>query len=238
MTARATGVILAGGRSSRMAGERKALVLLDGEPLLSRVIRQLRPQVERLLLSCEPEDKSGDESDNESGDGSGDKPGAEALSGFGCTLVADAVARHRGPLAGLYSTLLYLHERQLDGGLVLCPCDAPFIPATLVEQLQKAAHDTPGAVAVVSYEGVLQPTFSLWQSQHLSAVKTAVLDRQQGGLKHMLHALPHTVIEWPVAQPPPFYNINTPEQLASANEWLSRAVVPLSLKGSQHASES
>lgn len=234
MTTRPTGVILAGGRSRRMAGERKALVLLDGEPMLSRVIKRLKPQVERVLLSCEPEDKSGDESVDESGE----DPGDRALSGFGCTLVADKVASHRGPLAGLYSTLLYLHEQQLDGGLVLCPCDAPFIPLTLVGQLQKAAQDAPGTVAVISYEGVLQPTFSLWQPHHLPAIKTAVLDHQQGGLKYMLQALPHTVIEWPVAQPPPFYNINTPEQLASANEWLSRAVVPLSLKGSQHASES
>ncbi len=201
MTTRPCGVILAGGRSSRMGGERKPLVLLNGEPMLSHVIRRLKPQVERVLLSCEPDDVT--------------------LSGFDCTLVGDAVPRHYGPLAGLYSALLYLNNHQLGGSLMLCPCDAPFIPTTLVERLQAAAHAVPGAVAVVSYEGVLQPTFSLWQSQHLSAIKAAVLDRQQGGLKHMFQTLPYTVVEWPVSQPSPFYNINTPEQLESASEWLN-----------------
>lgn len=201
MTARVCGVILAGGRSSRMGGERKPLVLLNGEPMLSHVIRRLQPQVERILLSCEPDDV--------------------ALSGFDCTLVGDAVPRHYGPLAGLYSALLYLNEQQLDGGLMLCPCDAPFIPTTLVERLQAATHAAPDSVAVVSYAGYLQPTFSLWQSQHLPAIKAAVLDRQQGSLKHMFQALPYTVVEWPVTQPSPFYNINTPEQLESASEWLN-----------------
>jgi molybdopterin-guanine dinucleotide biosynthesis protein A len=37
----------------------------------------------------------------------------------------------------------------------------------------------------------------------------------------MLYALPHVVLEWPTSEPPPFYNINTPEELSIANAWLS-----------------
>jgi len=202
MPAKPQGVILTGGRSSRMGAQRKPLVQLNGAPMLSHVIRRLQPQVAQVLLSCEPDD--------------------QALAGFDCPLIQDAVPRHRGPLAGLYSALLYLNERQLDDGLMLCPCDAPFIPTALVEQLQLAAHKAAGSVAVVSYDGVLQPTFSLWKLAHLPAIKAAVLGRGQGGLRHMLYDLPHTVVEWPVAEPPPFYNINTPEQLEAAGDWLKR----------------
>lgn len=193
-----------------MGVERKPLALLNGEPLLSHIIRRLRPQVEQVLLSCEPDD--------------------DALKSFDLALINDAVPRHRGPLAGLYSALLYLNNHQMDDGLMLCPCDAPFIPTTLVEKLQAAAHKAPGSVAVVSYQGVLQPTFSLWQLQHLPAIEAAVLQRGQGGLKHMLYDLPHTVVEWPIAEPPPFYNINTPEQLELASHWLEQV--------NQRASES
>jgi molybdopterin-guanine dinucleotide biosynthesis protein A len=175
---------------------------LNGEPMLAHVIKHLRPQVQQVLLSCEP--------------------GDEALAGFNCTMIDDAVPRHRGPLAGLYSALLFLNQHQLDGGLMLCPCDAPFIPTTLVEKLQVAASKAPDSVAVVSYDGVLQPTFSLWQSQHLPSIEAAVLARGQGGLKHMLYDLPHTVVEWPLAEPPPFYNINTPDQLKAASDWLEQ----------------
>jgi molybdopterin-guanine dinucleotide biosynthesis protein A len=47
------------------------------------------------------------------------------------------------------------------------------------------------------------------------------MNRGEGGLKHMLYALPHVVIEWPATTPPAFYNINTPEELSAAEAWLS-----------------
>lgn len=201
MPAKPCGVVLAGGRSSRMQGRRKPLALLNGEPMLAHVIRRLKPQVSQILLSCEPHDS--------------------ALAEFECLLVGDAVPGHRGPLTGLYSALRYQQEHLLGNGLMLCPCDSPFMPASLVEQLQIAADDKAGSVAVVSYQGVLQPTFSLWQPQHFPAIETAVMDRQQGGLKQMLYALPHVVVEWPESEPPPFFNINTPQQLQLAGDWLA-----------------
>lgn len=194
------GVILAGGKSSRMGAERKALSLLNGETLLSRVIERLKPQVSQVWLSCEP--------------------GDEALSDFGLPLVEDALPRYRGPLTGLYSALRLLNAAQQEHGLMLCPCDAPFMPEDLVERLLASAEGNDKPVAVVSYEGILQPTFSLWQNHHLAAVEAAVMERGQGGLKHMLYALPHVVVEWPTLEPPPFYNINTPEELSKANAWL------------------
>lgn len=194
------GVILAGGQSSRMGPERKPLSLVHGESLLSRVIKRLKPQVSEVLLSCEP--------------------GDDTLSGFNLALVEDILPRHRGPLTGLYSALQFLHDSGREHGLMLCPCDAPFIPGDLVGRLLAAIEGSDKPVAVVSYEGVLQPTFSLWQNHHLAAIKEAVMARGQGGLKHMLYALPHVVVEWPRVEPPPFYNINTPEDLSQANAWL------------------
>ncbi len=49
--ARPAGVILAGGRSSRMGVGRKALLELHGRPLLAHVIERLQPQLDSLLLS-------------------------------------------------------------------------------------------------------------------------------------------------------------------------------------------
>ena len=202
MPVKPLGVILAGGRSSRMGEVRKPLVSINGQPMLSQVIARLGPQVQQLLLSCEP--------------------GDESLSVFECPLIEDAFDSHRGPLAGLYSALLYAARWHPGDDLMLCPCDAPFIPVTLVKSLHASVSGTPGSVAVVSYEGVVQPTFSLWNVQHLPKVEAALLGRQQAGLKHVLHDLPHVVLEWPVSEPPPFYNINTPEQLDIANRWLQQ----------------
>jgi molybdopterin-guanine dinucleotide biosynthesis protein A len=38
----------------------------------------------------------------------------------------------------------------------------------------------------------------------------------------MLRSLPHTIVEWPPAEPPPFFNVNTPEELKTAGTWLDR----------------
>lgn len=205
MVGEPVGVILAGGRSSRMGGTEKALLRLNNEPLLAHVMRRLQPQLGSILLSTDGQNNG--------------------LESFGLPVVPDRLPRHRGPLTGLYSALHYLAEKdpaQKDRqhGLVLCPCDAPFIPPDLVEKLVSAVAGNPESVAVVSYEGILQPTFSLWQHHHLPAIHDAVVERGDGGLKYMLRSLPHIIVEWVSAEPPPFYNVNTPEDLETAAVWL------------------
>ena len=201
-TGKPAGVILAGGRSSRMGVARKALLELRGQTLLARVIDRLQTHLEPLMLSCESETREFD--------------------GFGLALVPDLLSRYRGPLAGLYSALQYLADRGHDEGLVLCPCDAPFIPDTLVEVLLDACPDDKEPVVTISYQGVLQPTFSMWQSHHLPVIHEAVINKGMGGIKHVLTSLPHEIVEWPTTEPSPFFNVNTPDELKTAELWLDR----------------
>ena len=196
------GVILAGGRSSRMGVSRKALLELNGQPLLGRVIEKLADHLDPLLLSCESETSDFDR--------------------FGLSLVPDLLPDYRGPLTGLYSALQYLHDEGHNNGLVLCPCDAPFLPDNLVPVLLNADHSEHKPVIVISYQGVLQPTFSLWQSHHLPVIREAVVEQGRGGIKHLLTSLPHKVVEWTTVEPSPFFNVNTPEELNSAKLWLDR----------------
>jgi len=196
------GVILAGGRSRRMGVGRKALLEINGRTLLACVIERLQPHLNPLLLSCEGETSDFDD--------------------FGLEVIPDLLPGYRGPLTGLYSALQTLSDRGNDNGLVLCPCDTPFIPANLVRTLLDENQDEPGAVVVISYRGVLQPTFSLWQNHHLPVIRTAMLDKGIGGLKRVLLSLPHKIVEWAPAEPDPFFNVNTPEDLKTAALWLDR----------------
>ncbi len=199
-TGKPAGVILAGGRSSRMGVARKALLELNGQPLLTHVINRLQAHLDPLMLSCDIETSDFD--------------------GFGLPVVPDILPRFRGPLTGLCSALHYLSDQGLDNGLVLCPCDAPFIPADFVQRLLLADQGDEKPVVVVSYQGVLQPTFSMWQTHHLPVIHEAVVKRGDGGLKYMLKSLPHTVVEWAPAEPPPFFNVNTPADLETASAYL------------------
>ena len=199
---RPAGVILAGGRSSRMAVSRKALVQLNGQPMLRHVIDRLQAHLDPLLLS----------SDRETTD----------FQSFNLTVVPDLLPDFHGPLMGLCSALQYLSDKGFNNGLVLCPCDAPFIPDNLVQVLLDARQNENKEVVVISYEGVLQPTFSLWQNQHLPVIREAVLDKGMGGLKHLLMSLPYTTVEWATVEPSPFFNVNTPAELETASLWLDR----------------
>ena len=194
------GVILAGGRSSRMGGQRKALAEVAGRPLLAHVVERLQPQVGGLLLSC-------------------DGP-ANELDGFGLPQVADLVPGYRGPLAGLYSVMQHLADGGFDGSLVLCPCDAPFVPRDLVDVLRRAGAG--GKAAVAAWQGVPQPTFSLWHAHHREMIREMLFERGLGGPRQALDRLPHEVVEWAATEPPPFFNVNTPEDLARARGWLDR----------------
>ena len=193
-------VILAGGRSSRMGGRRKALLELNGRSLLSHVIHRLRTQSDPLLISCDM--KSGE------------------LENFGLPMIPDLLPGYRGPLTGLYSALQYLSDSGHDEGLVLCPCDAPFIPGNLVATLLDAYQTDEKPVVAISYEGVLQPTFSLWHNHHLPVIHDTVVNQGFGGLKYLISSLPHTVVEWARVEPSPFFNINTPQDLCTASMWL------------------
>ena len=201
-TGKPAGVILAGGQSSRMDVTRKALLELNGKALLRRVIDSLQASVDPLLLSCESE--------------------TNEFEDFGLAVIPDLLPRFRGPLTGLCSALQYLDELGHRSGLVLCPCDAPFIPHDLVQVLLEADQGKQRPVAVISYQGVLQPTFSLWQNHHLPVIYEQVVNKGFGGLKHALTLLPHTVVEWVPSEPPPFFNINTPAELKTAALWLDR----------------
>lgn len=201
-TERPAGVILAGGRSSRMGGGRKALLELGGRPLLAHVRERLETQASPLLISCEA--ANGD------------------LDGFGLECVPDLLPGFLGPLTGLYSAMQYLADRGHGAGLVLCPCDAPFVPLDLVQRLHDESREKIRPVVAVSWLGVLQPTFSFWQSQHLPVVRAAVVEQGMGGLKQVMLSMPHKIVEWPVTEPPPFFNVNTPEELETAAAWLDR----------------
>jgi molybdopterin-guanine dinucleotide biosynthesis protein A len=155
-----------------------------------------------LLLSCES-----DTSDFDS---------------YGLAIVPDLLPDYRGPLTGLYSTLQYLNDEGHNNGLVLCPCDAPFVPDNLVQVLLDADQSDQKPVIAISYQGVLQPTFSLWQNHHLPVIRQAVVGKGMGGLKHLLTSIPHTIVEWATEEPSPFFNVNTPRELETAAQWLDR----------------
>ena len=188
------GVILAGGRSTRMGGVAKAHESLGGNPLIQHVIDRLRPQLGPLMLSVERK--------------------SEEFAAYGLLQIEDPRPGSRGPLGGLLAAM-----RDLDTGcdwLLLVPCDAPFLPRNLAERLKKRAVKSDGDGCAVRYQGELQPTFSIWNRRLLAVLESAVMERGIGGFKQFLKVRPIGILDWESADISPFYNINNPESLAEA----------------------
>ena len=114
------GVVLAGGRSSRM-GQPKCRVLLSGQPLLKWVVDTIEPQVSRVLINSNLYQHSVE------------------VSGQRLPVVPDCEPDFPGPLTGLVSAFRYLDaEQSTSDALVIVPCDGPFLPPDLVSTLAAA----------------------------------------------------------------------------------------------------
>lgn len=189
------GAVLAGGRSRRMGGGRKALETLAGRPLLSHVVARLQPQVDVVVLSVDQQ--------------------TEQFEPFGLMQVPDLSPGSNGPLGGLAAVLRYT-ECEGYSWLQLAPCDAPFLPMDLTARLRDLAEREERAVSLAAWCGRLQPVFSLWHVSLRYELEAAVSMRSMGGFREFLGTCPHATLEWPATKINPFFNINDRQALREA----------------------
>lgn len=181
-----TGLILAGGLSRRMGGGDKALAVLAGRPLLAHVVDRLRPQVGRLVL-------------NANGD-------PARFAAFGLPVLADGVAGHAGPLAGILAGL----EAVEADVLAVVPCDTPLFPDDLVVRLAAALTQSGADVAVAASAERAHPVFGLWCRRTAPALRRLLVEEGERRLLAAAERLGAVTVTWPGE---PFHNANTPEDL-------------------------
>jgi len=195
------GVILAGGRATRMGGGDKGLLALDGRTILERVIARVSPQVEQLAL-------------NANGD-------PARFARFRLPVLPDGREDRPGPLAGVLAGLDWAAGRGATH-VVTVAADTPFFPGDLVPQLLLAAEAQGKPIALAATPdgtgGVRRhPTFGLWPVA-LRADLRAALD---GGLRKVVSWTDRhgtALAAFPVDRGDPFFNVNTPEDLVAAEE--------------------
>ncbi len=123
----ATGLILAGGAGRRVQGRDKGLIDWQGRPLVDHVAQRLRPQVDRLLISC--------------------NRNVEQYARFADNTVSDTRRDFQGPLAGIEAAIPLLDS----DFLVVVACDTPMIPTDLVVRLLQPLLRDGTSPAQVSY---------------------------------------------------------------------------------------
>jgi len=109
-----TGLILAGGAGRRVGGQDKGLLDWQGKPLAAQVAARFRPQVGRLLISC--------------------NRNSEYYATLADATVSDSRRDFQGPLAGLEAAAGLVDSEFL----IICPCDTPELPLDVATRLLDA----------------------------------------------------------------------------------------------------
>lgn len=196
------GVLLAGGQSRRMGGGDKGLLEIGGKTMLAHVIDRLAPQVARMVV-------------NANGD-------PARFAAFGLPVVADTIGGFVGPLAGVLAGMRWTRsEAPAASHVVTVSTDAPFLPADLVARLTEALAAAPDKrIALAASGGELHPVIGLWPVALADDLESALTQ----GLRKVLHWTDRhgsVAVDFPFYEArgrrlDPFFNANTPEELAEA----------------------
>lgn len=198
------GVILAGGRSSRMDGRDKAFLELGARTLAERAHARLARQVGPIAISSNSD--------------------PAAFAPLGATVIADADDSRAGPLAGILAGLRWAASlEQRPAALVSVAVDTPFFPEDLAPRLAAAAGGNADAIMVATSASAMHPTFALWPlgvAGRLAAYVDGGGRRAGAFIRDGRHA---EVAFAPMNGVDPFFNVNTPADFAAAEEILRRA---------------
>ncbi len=193
------GVILAGGLARRMGGGDKGLLQLGGQPILRRVIDRLVPQVDMVALNA-----------------NGDPARFDA---FDLPVLPDSIDGYAGPLAGVLAGLDWAAKMGADS-IVTVAADTPFFPCDLVPRLLIESEGMANPLVLAATPDpkrgqVRHPTFGLWPVSLRDDLRAAL----NNGLRKVVlwtdqHNGRQAVFDSNGIDP--FFNVNTPEDLAVA----------------------
>lgn len=177
------GVILAGGRASRMGGIDKGLQRLNDKPLWQHVADALRHQVSSMAISA--------------------NRNLEIYQASGLQVYPDQLTDFPGPLAGM---LTVMQQAEAEWFL-FCPCDTPFIPSCLVERFTSHVKDAP---VVWAHDGERDhPTVALMHRRLVPSLQDYLAAGERRVMVFMRQSGGHAVDFSDVKQA--FININTVE---------------------------
>lgn len=203
------GIVLAGGLSRRMGGIEKAFLKLDGRPLIAHVLERLSAQASPVAI-------------NANGDPS-------RFAAFGRPVVADETPTFEGPLAGILAGMLWVRrEAPHIRFLATAACDTPLFPKDLVAKLLAAASsEASPSLALSASGGRIHPIFGLWPVALAPDLTRALACGERKVIRWAAnHA--HKTVEFSASGAPfdPFFNVNTPADLAEAERFYAHGQTP------------
>jgi molybdopterin-guanine dinucleotide biosynthesis protein A len=196
------GLVLAGGLARRMGGGDKALIRIGHATILERVLARLASACTGIVL-------------NANGD-------PARFARFGLPVISDDVAGFAGPLAGILAGLDWaaIHAPDTDW-VVSVPGDCPFLPRDLVEGLHAARREAGTPLACAQSGAWRHPVVGLWRVGLRHDLRHALVDEDLRKIEVWTARHGVALAAWPADPVDPFFNVNTPEDVAEATRLAS-----------------
>ena len=193
------GLVLAGGQARRMGGGDKAFIEIGGRTIIERVLARLRPDCTNIVL-------------NANGD-------PQRFAAYGLPVVADSVKDFAGPLAGILAGLDWT-ARNFPGveWMASVPGDCPFLPEGFVERLHTVRQQQGKQLACAQSGEWRHPVVGLWHVGLRNDLRHALVveDLRKIEIWTARHGI--AIASWPDKPVDPFFNVNTPEDIAQAEK--------------------
>lgn len=190
------GLVLAGGLSRRMGGREKALLPLNGRPMIAHVLARLGPQTSTLAINANGDPARFDAHDVD--------------------VLADVVADNPGPLAGILTGLEWA-ESVNARSLVTVPADCPFLPANLVARMVEAAATKNADITIARSGDRHHPVIAMWSPALADPLRHSLVHEGIRKIDRFTEQHRTVFVDWPITDDgDPFDNINTPDDLARA----------------------
>ncbi|MGD8985694.1 MAG: molybdenum cofactor guanylyltransferase [Desulfobacteraceae bacterium] len=186
-----SGIILAGGRSSRY-GRNKALVEINGIRVIERVIRVMEPLFERLIIITNtPQD----------------------YAYLKLPMVEDLI-KGLGPLGGIFTGLQTMSD---EAGFFVA-CDMPFLSGDLVRHMVDVMEDFDVVVPKVDWK--VEPLHAIYTKRCIPAIKELIDNKDYQIIKCFQSVRIRYLSKEEIYGLDPelrsFFNINRPEELLKA----------------------
>jgi molybdopterin-guanine dinucleotide biosynthesis protein A len=199
MTNKPLGLVLAGGLARRMGGGDKGMIKIGNQSILERVLDRLSPQCDGTII-------------NANGD-----PARFRFTGL--PVVPDDIPDFAGPLAGVLAGLDWAANHEPDAQyIVTAPGDCPFLPRELVSRLEEARLREGKPLACAKSGDWRHPVVGLWPISLRADLRRALMEEKLHKIEIWTARHGVAIAQWDDKPIDPFFNVNTPEDVARANE--------------------
>ena len=190
-------LLLAGGLSRRFGGGIKTFAKINGVTIFEKIIGGLKKQGVNIIINANSNHK--------------------IFSNSKLPIIADIKKNFQGPLAGIYTSMVWIKEKKLDIEWILSvPSDTPFLPNNLLDVFVSKINKTK-KILIARSNNKIHPVIGIWNINLLKNLEQE-LKSDNRKIMEWVYKNEYDIVDFPVKFYDPFFNINNKEDIIEAEQ--------------------